>query len=262
MVYMGNATSGTSAGTAFSMDLSTVGSSFTMTMGYAPNPAVTGIRDQPPNVSDVGSLLMKMGVVQTSTGSVTMGSAPSLFISFHEITSVSTALPGTLGSTTGYYEVRTTNATSAGTSFTGTNTVTLQAMNTADDYNYYVYETTYTNSGFQAGEALFDIVVEVQAYSINRTSFAVSPLGSVATYTINDYDTNLTASQLTGLRPALGYSFPNVGAVSVTGSTYDYFSTDIGAIPEPTAAAMVSLAAIYLLPRRRKARASAPVLTV
>jgi hypothetical protein len=258
MVYMGNATSGDTPGTPFSMDLTAVGSSFTMTMGYAPNPAVTGIRDQPPNVSDVGSLLMKMGIVQTTTGSATLGSNPSLFISFHEVTSVATSLPGTLGSTTGFYEVRTTNGTSAGLSVTGTNTVTLQAMNTADNYNYYVYETTYTNVGYQGGEALFDIAIEVQTYSINRTTFAVSALGGPTTYTIDDYDSNLTVAQLTNLRPALGYSFPNVGAVSVTGSTYDYFSTDIGVIPEPTTGVLAALAAVYLLPRRRR-KVPAPV---
>ncbi len=257
MIYFGN-TTGVSP-VPFVMDLSSVGSTFTMTMGYAPNPSATGIQDQPPNVADIGSQLMKMGMVSVPnpTGSgraQTLGISDSLFIDYREVTSVATDLPNNvLGSTTGYYEVRTLNSgTTPATGVTqlSPGTVTLQAMNTANDYNYYVYNTTYTNVGYDlGGEALFDVLVNVQTYSINRTTFATSALGSPTTYTLANVSTDLSATDLTTMYAALGYRYPDTSLISVTGSTYDYFSTNV--IPEPAAFTLLGLSLLALLPRRR-----------
>lgn len=258
MVYMGNTTTPTSV--PFVMDLSAVGSTFTMTMGYAPNPSVTGIHDQPPNVADIGSQLMKMGMVSmpVATGTnraVTMGINDSLFIDYREITSVATDLGnGVLGSTTGYYEVRTLNSgTSAATGVTqlSSGTVSLQAMNTANDYNYYVYNTTYTNVGYDlGGEAIFHVQMNVQAYSINRSTFAVSTLGGPTSYSVNNVSTDLNSTDLKTMYAALGYRFPDTSLISVTGATYDYFSTSV--IPEPAAVSLLGLSLVALLPRRRR----------
>lgn len=252
MIYYGNDISGD----PFVMDLSEVGSTFTMTMGYAPNPADSGMRDGGANVADVGNQLMKMGMISAPTGQDhTLGNSPSLFISYREISGVKTDLPnGVLGSTTGYYEVRTTNAASGIEGQLGTGTVTLQAMNTASDYNYYVYETTYTNVGYESGEALFNIVVDIQAYSINRTTFAISTLGTLSSYELLNVDSDLDATELQTMVVALGYTYVDTSKISITGSTYDYFSTniDVTVIPEPAAFALVGLSMLALVPRRRR----------
>lgn len=258
LTYYGN-TSGTSS-VPFVMDLSAVGSTFTMTMGYAPNPASSGIRDQPPNVGDVGSQLMKMGMVSVTNKSnpATLGINDSLFIDYRETTSVA----GSSGSTTGFYEVRTLNSgTSVATGVTQLGGVTLQAGNATSatdtnfEYYFYVYSTTYTNAGYDTGgEALFNVVMSVQTYTINNPTGATAAFGAPTTYTANNVSTDLNATDLTTMYAAMGYRFPNTAMVSVTGSTYDYFSTNITNIPEPTAVGLLGLSAMALLPRRRRKR--------
>jgi len=244
-IYNGNFTNNQPG--SFLMDLSGVGSKFTMSMGWTINPAGT-LQDIG---SNVGNLIAMMGMV-SAPGNLTgvhLGSAPSLYTAVRE-----TGANQTASISIATVEVRsnlTTNATTPpalGTLSTGTN---FRASNDpANQYFYYLFDITYQNTGYSGSNATFGVSMNIAQYSMNVTTGVATLANGTFASGSSNFTSTLNATQLMSMRPALGIHIVNGADVSVTGTTYDHFATAI--VPEPTAVFLLGLGAMLYTSRRRR----------
>jgi len=247
-IYNGSTT--TVPSTTLSLDLSGVGATFKMSIGWTPNPA----RTLQAAGSNVGNLIAMMGMVSVPTpaslNTMYLGSSPSLFFAIRETGGTNVGTNQYSRSTMEIRNSLTTNATASDLANYGSKDFFVVPP-TLGAYYYYMFELTFENMGYTSNLANFKVSTLLTTY-ISNPALGTNTLQSTQNLGSRTVASSLDAIELATMRPAVGNHILDGANVTVTGTTYDAFSTSV--IPEPTALGLAALGLLAFAHLRKRKR--------
>ncbi len=220
---------GVHAGSSY--DLSTIGSSLTITQFWGPTTFQTGVSGTPNGINE----LMQIGLISNTSATFRDASNHSLYVGGLEQSYDKNA--------------NTRNISHSVIDETGASTIAIASTALASTDSLYEYAITFTNSGAN----VFDIKIGVDHWSSTGSGFPYTlQTANIISSSLNNVSHNFTKSELSDLHVGLGLRITDSTQISGSGTNYDASKTDFNAVPEPSSTALLGLGTLGLLVRRKR----------